>query len=564
MNKFKIFTIVLLGAITFAKAQDLDLVKKTIDAEQFEKAKIMLKSIIQSKPTNGEAPFLLGNIYLYQNLVDSAKVSFQKGLSAKDFANYNYIGLGQMDLDNANVTAAQANFALATKTMRKKDTQEFVYIARAYINNSKPDFKSAIAILEKAKAVNYQDAQVQLALGDAFYGDKNQNESYSAYRNAFQADNTLLRAKMQLGVLLKGARAFTEAEKEYNNVISVNPNYGPVYRELAETYYLWGNKEVSKYKEYTQKALGFYEKYMSLTDYSLNSRMRHADFLVLAKDYVALETEANKMKQIDKVNPRILRYLGYSAYQNGNTDVAIKSLEDYIANPTTKKIARDYFVLGQAKMKKATGIDGKITDQAKFDESFASIKTAVDMDPKIVDDINEIGSVLFKQKSYDQATKIFELSTTNKEAKNYIIDSFYYVYSIYYGYDKAKPNVVLLDKAEAVLNEIILKYPTAQDAFLFKAKINNMLEKDDVMVKSYQDYINVVTAKGPEEVTKVKTKFIESYNNMGAFYANTDKVKAKEMWSKTLELDPTNVYATESMASLGTAPVKIVAPTKKK
>ena len=78
MNKFKIFTIVLLGAITFAKAQDLDLVKKTIDAEQFEKAKIMLKSIIQSKPTNGEAPFLLGNIYLYQNLVDSAKVSFQK------------------------------------------------------------------------------------------------------------------------------------------------------------------------------------------------------------------------------------------------------------------------------------------------------------------------------------------------------------------------------------------------------------------------------------------------------------------------------------------------------
>jgi hypothetical protein len=33
---------------------------------------------------------------------------------------------------------------------------------------------------------------------------------------------------------------------------------------------------------------------MDLTDYSLASRMRHADFLILAKDYKALEAEALK------------------------------------------------------------------------------------------------------------------------------------------------------------------------------------------------------------------------------------------------------------------------------
>jgi uncharacterized protein HemY len=33
------------------------------------------------------------------------------------------------------------------------------------------------------------------------------------------------------------------------------------------------------------------------------------------------------MIELDKVNPRIYRYLGYSAYKNGNVDVAIKSLE---------------------------------------------------------------------------------------------------------------------------------------------------------------------------------------------------------------------------------------------
>jgi hypothetical protein len=37
--------------------------------------------------------------------------------------------------------------------------------------------------------------------------------------------------------LLKGAKAYTEV-KAFNDVIA-KPNYGPLYRELAETYYYW-------------------------------------------------------------------------------------------------------------------------------------------------------------------------------------------------------------------------------------------------------------------------------------------------------------------------------------
>ena len=97
-----------------------------------------------------------------------------------------------------------------------------------------------------------------------------------------------------------------------------------------------------------------------LTDYSLSSRMRHADFLVLAGEYKALEVEANKMVELDKVNPRILRYLGISAYQNGNYDVAIKSLESFISDASNKIIAFDYQILGLSKIKKAIGEDGTI------------------------------------------------------------------------------------------------------------------------------------------------------------------------------------------------------------
>lgn len=552
MKKFKIFSLALV-ATTVANAQDLETAKKAIDAEQFEKAKSLLKSVIQAKPSNGRATFLLGNVYLKQNIADSAAIYFQKGLTAAEGGKFNNIGLGQMDLDANNLAAAKAKFDLVTKDLKKKDIEEYIYVARAYMNADKPNYKAAIEILNKAKLANPNDAQVQLALGDAYYGDKNQNDAYVAYRNAYQADNTLLRAKMQLGVLLKGAKAYTEAVKAYNEVIAINSNYGPVYRELAETYYLWGNNVPSTYNENIQKALGFYEKYMSLTDYSITSRMRHADFLILAKDYKALEIEANKMKEIDGVNPRILRYLGYSAYENGNIDAALKALQDYTANTANKVIPRDFVYLGQAKIKKGTSADGKSVDPALLASAIEDIKRAVSTDPLVANELNELGKKFYDQKAFGAAAAVFEVAVSVPTSKNYLIDNFYLGNAIYYDNtrkDLAKPDPIALQKADVAFGNVIAASPNTADAYIFRARTNNLLEKDDIMAANYQLYIDTVTNKGEAEITKNKAKFIEAYNNMASHYANSDKAKAKELLNKTLALDPANAYALEAMKLL--------------
>lgn len=555
MNKFKIFSIALLATGTIGQAQDVDQAKKAIDAEQYEKAKSILKSTLQTKPSNGKAAFLLGNVYLTQNIADSAKIYFDKGVAAAEGAKLNYIGLGQIELNKGNASGAQTNFALATKDAKKKDTEELVYVARAYMNADKPDYKNAIAVLTKASTANPNDAQVQLALGDAYYGDKNQNDAYIAYRNAFQFDNTLIRAKMQQGVLLKGARAFSEAVKAYDNVIATNANYGPVYRELAETYYLWGNHEPKKYTEYIQKAMGYYEKYMSLTDYSLTSRMRHADFLILTKDYKALEAEAEKMKQIDKVNPRILRYLGYSAYENGNPDTAISSLQDFIGNPSNKVIARDYMYLGLAKIKKSAGAEGKPNDATLFNAGVADIKKSVEMEITMTNELSEIGKKLFAQKLYKEAASIFEIAISNPDSKNFNDDILYYAISLHTvnkNLEPAQRDKVSLQKAVAGLDSVITKFPNYPDSYYYKARINSLLEDGTGMVKSYEDYIKTLSTVGPDELTKPanKNKVVEAYNTTAANYAETNKAKAIEYFSKTLALDPANAYALEAMKTL--------------
>ena len=554
MNKFKIFSIALIASASVAKAQDLNQAKKAIDAEQFEKAKSLLKSIIKAKPSDGEANFVLGNVYLNQAIVDSAKIYYTKGLEASDNKNLNYIGLGQLDLDSKNTASAQANFALATKDMKRKEVDEFIYIGRAYMNSVNPDYNSAITSLKRALILEPQNATALLAIGDAYYGANNQNDAYKAYRDAFTADPTLLRAKMQLGVLLKGAKSYEEAIKSFNEVIALDANYGPVYRELAETYYKWArNKPATRQVNY-QKAIQNYEKYLSLTDYSLNSRMRHADFLILVEDYKALEVEANKMSESDKVNPRIYRYLGYSAYKNGNFDVAIKSLDDFIKNPSNKVIAKDYLYLGFAKIKKGTNAEG-VVDATAFEGGLADIKKAVEMEPLAVEDLGDFGKELFSKKQYAQAAAIYALAANNKESKNYLNDNVYYGISLYYGNlnkTNGVANVDALTKAEAAFDNVLIASPTYDEAYLYKGRINNLLEKDDLIIKNYEEYVAKTTAKGAEELAKPATikKIVEAYNSIGASYANTDKAKAIEYFNKSLALDPANTYAAQSVKAL--------------
>jgi hypothetical protein len=64
---------------------------------------------------------------------------------------------------------------------------------------------------------------------------------------------------------------------------------------------------------------------------------------------------------------------------------------------------------------------------------------------------------------------------------------------------------------------------------MYRARTNRLLEKD--VTKNYEDYVAKVTTLGAaDEVAKpFKAKFIESYNNMAASFANTDKIKAIEI-----------------------------------
>lgn len=543
------------------KAQDLEVVKKTIESEKFSDARKSLKNMIAISPEKGTNYFYLGQVYLKLEKQDSAKIYFEKGKTAKDAGHLNLIGLAHIDLINGNKTAAQTNIATSLTFAKKKNTEELIYISRAYLNADNPDFSKAIENAKLAVASDVKSARAYLVLGDAQLANKNINDAYVAYRSAYELDNTLYQAKIQLAVITRNAQAYPEAMKALKEITTLSPNYGPAYREMAETNLAWAFGNNSNFKEKIAAALDDYKKYMSLTDTSVDSRMKFTDFLILTKDWKSVETEALAIRKMDKVNPRVLRYLGYASLENGNPEAAVKALNEFILKSDIKKVkGRDYSYLGKAKLALASDANGVIINLSKFEEALVDLVKASDLDSKLGSEFSELGVKLYKQKSYLEAAKVLELTLKNTGSKTYTLDNYYYGNSILYFTMDKTPEVKSkytneFEKANIAFGEVIKASPTTQDAYFSKAQLNRVYDTESskkIAVTDYEGYINVVKAKGDAEMNKelVKKNLASAYTFIGSAYSSTDRVKAIEAFENAAKINPTDKYVIESLSVL--------------
>jgi tetratricopeptide (TPR) repeat protein len=545
-------TLGLVLASTPVFSQSLADAIKATDAEQYQKSKSMLKALTKLEPRNAVNFFYLGNVYLNTKYIDSAEIAYKQGILANANSPLNYVGVGSLQLMAGKDEMAKSLFDKALALTGKKDNQTQLFIGKAYLLAQRPNIAASEKALQKAAAINAKDADVYLALGDTYRKEQKNSEAYSSYRTAFELNKKLLRAKVELGVLNKLSKAFPESVAEFNGVIALDPNYGPAYRELAETFWLWGNAQSSKYEERINQALSYYEKYMDLTDRSLESRERHATFLILAKKYAELEKEANAMAQLDKSNPRILRYLGYSAYENGNYAASVQALQNFLAKVEPSRIiAQDYLYLGRA----------MIHIPGSQEIGIRNLKKAIELDSTNVEVMSEVGKALYSAKNFADAAETFQIAVNNPNSKTKAYDSFYLGMSHYFNYAtrasaKQNPSKSILTEADSAFSYVIQVAPNNPDSYLYRARVRKYADDQPklqgLMVPDYEHYLEVVMAK-PESTsdTRIKNAVIEAYKNLGAFYQQTDVNKAKGYFRKVIQLDPSDTYAKNALKAIG-------------
>jgi len=557
-----IWGISLAFVVTGVQAQSLDDAKKAIDAEQFAQAKQMLETLVKNKPKDGENYFYLGLVYLENDHLDSAKMFFDQGLTADPKNNLNKVGQGIVDLYSGDEAAATTKFSEATAKLKRKAYLELYHIGRAYIDAPEPNYQKAVEYLDQAKAKNATDPMIPLALGDAYFGLESASPAYVNYRDAALLDDNLTRAKVQLQVITRLSHAWQEAIDGLKQIAAEVPDYAPTYRELAETYHAWANTAtaIEDYNARNQEAVKFYKQYMDKTDYTVDSRIRYADFLVYVKDYAELQVQAAELAQLEDVNPKVLRYLGYSAYENQQFQESKDALDKLFTRMEADRIIQlDYLHLGLADIKLAT--QSNPTDATLFNEGIAQLEKAVAVDSSVADDLNDVGKELFADKKFLDASKVFEIAASTPASRNFVLDNFFLGYSSYFAVatkpvaERGQAETALLHKADTALGVVIEKAPTTQDAYLYRANVNNLLDDSEnpqgLAEPYFLKYIEMVKEKGDAEIQKNKTRLVDAYSTIAVVSVKRgDYQKGRELIGEILKLDPENAWAKQTLQYL--------------
>ncbi len=553
----------LIFTISSVFAQSLADAKKAIEDEQYQKAKSMLKNLTVTQADKDENFFFLGWVYLKQDYSDSAKTAFNKGIAVNSKSALNYAGLGavaHVEKDNAGATN---NFNQAITLAVKKDGKPFLYVGLAYLfpphgssvgpngpTIAPADADAAIAVLNKGIVVSPKDAELFVALGDAYRSQLKSTDAYTQYSAALTLDPKSAAANVAEGVLWRFADNFEDSEKQFQAALAIDPNYGPAYREWAETDLRWAYKDPVTHDAKIKQAVDNYKKYISLTDYSVESQMRYADFLIDAKDYVTLQKVGTDLSASAKSNLRVYRYIAYAALENKDYVAGLAAINKWVNEAGPKRIIpRDYLVKGRLEM-------GNKNDSL----GVMDLRKALELDTTQVDLYGDIAKSLYASGKYVEAGDAYK-TFVEKSRQAKLGDYFREGLSYYLAYDQqstaatattagaktAKPDSTLLIKADTAFSYVEHKAPTPNiTVVLYHAYVKDLEESDRNNIKGlakpyYEQYIQLVTAKGaPDDKTKASLANAYVYLGTYAQYKEKDEAKALDLYTKARDNDPNN------------------------
>ncbi len=554
--------LVFIGAA--AKAQSLDDARKAINAEQYQKAKSMLKNLTVTEASKDENYFYLGWVYLIQDEPDSAKLWFNKGIAVNPKSALNFVGLGAVARLDKDQNGMNTNFNTAVSFV-KKDSKPYVYIGKSYLLSppgtpiTPADANAGIAILRKDSTLNPKDPEMFITLGNLYLSQLRNTEAFSSFTSALDVDPKSAAAKVALGVISKYANNFDDAETDFKAAIALDPNFGPAYREWAETDLRWALNDP---KMASKKAEGVdhYKKYLSLTDMSVESQMRYADFLIYAHDpadYQILQQVATGLSKSASSNLKVYRYLAYSAYENKDYANGLTAMNTWMTKADPKRIIpEDYLYLGHLQI--ATGADSL---------GMMNLTKAYQLDSTQTDVLGEMAKNLYSKKKYKAAGDEYALYLS-KSKTGTLPDLFKEGLAYYFAFQdqyfskatpKPTPDTTLLTKADSAFSKIQQKAtkPVA-DIALYRARTNDYKEPDRNTTQGfampyYQSYIDLTLAKGTPSTDQVKSNLVEAYDYLGRYYEFKvkDDTKAADSYSKALAITPTDPQALDYQARKG-------------
>lgn len=533
-----------LVSIVSSMAQDIPAGIKALEYEQFTKAESVFQGAVTAAPT-ADNYFYLGYFYLRTEKAAEAKAAFEKGLAADPKNFLNSVGLGGVALLNKDRAGAKTLIDQALAASKNKDENIFWRAAEVYtLFDAANDPAEAIRLIDaiallKKKSNNPEYSMVK---GDALLIKNEGGPAASEYERVISVNPApYLKAKAatRLGVIFKRGKNYAEngAQKWFNQAISDDPDFSPVYREYGELWLL-----ARQYK----RAAENYKKYREKAEVTPMSDLRYAKFAFLSKDYENALLVLNQLKgKIE--DPDIARMYGYSYYETEKYDLGVENLEQLLKNiPKEKQLTSDYGYLGKAyaKLKK----DEEAT-------KYLMMAAPVDTNENYYLELYNI--LYINQKKYKEAAEMYKKVIGWKTAKKERVGTNEFMAlgrSYYFAAAAAKTAkdtlglVSLAQKSDSAFALIAAVNQTYTPQHLWRARASLLFDVDKTGGQCIPHYEKFVELNWTDAANKEKNKreLLESCKYLAYWYATkADATKLQDYATKALELAPDDAAVKE-------------------
>ena len=426
----------------------------------------------------------------------------------------------------------------------------------AYITAPKADFNAALPYLQQAQTFDKtsKDPLIYLVFGDYWAYQGKQKEGLAEYNRALALDPSMLRSRVQIGRMYMAAGEFSKADSALKAVIASEPNYGPAYRLLAETYekqYLANKSD----RLLAAASAENYRRYLQHTGGSFQTRLNYAMLLYTLGDFKELEKEVTSIWSLAPDTQKrlvVTRLRGYAAYENGNYPAALQDLNTLLTSTDNKGniTAEDYLYtsLTQQKLKLQAAALENAVKAVKLDSSKSSALEA-------------LAKNHYNEQNWQKAVETYTILKSLKgNAVSLGAVDLYNGTALFFQYVEAfnrgeRPPLNLLLQANSLFEQVLKHSSSLFEAHLWNARtlylLEDQQESQGKMVLAYEAYINAVELSTRAQTAATKRNLIEAFNAIAGFAASSnDKVKAGLYWNKSLKLDPENAIAIAGMKAL--------------
>ncbi|MFZ0472664.1 MAG: tetratricopeptide repeat protein [Bacteroidales bacterium] len=590
---------------TGMKAQTLQEAITFTKNEQYDKAEAMFQQLIKSEPGNSKVYFHYGENTLLNYFSDTISNSltiatkeaadiFNKGVTANASEPLNYVGLAKVSFYNGENAKAEElrvqakgllpPYKKVTKIANPKDyAYTLAKIAESYIRFEQVDTSKALPFIRQALQIDPRNSEVYIIAGDIYILVNDGSKAIKNYNLAQDWDLKSPTANMKIGSIYVKGRNLMAAIPFYEQAIALDQNYAPAYRELGQLYSMAGKfKESKKY----------FEKYLELTQGNIPAKIRYVNALFYAKEYQEVIKNVEEIFAIDDSRTYMNRIAGYSAYEEGNFELAQKYMDKLFASLDPERlIKKDYIYYARINAKKNQNYLKQIIETDNDEGDLASMQLRHNtLKPgaektKILADIEALKAKLTNSKAkiakaeaeIDKAVEAYEKAAYfGDEDLTMIYEKGSVQYAAHRYKDAAATWSRLLDKgrdSESDFIQVGRAYYQAKDFDHADAIFNKMVAKYPDNLQGYLWIANTASAKDPDSelglarpkfVTLLKKASVDSVKNVNEIFdairflgydalQNKKYDEARSYYNRMMNLAPNNNdYKIKAHSSLST------------